>query len=110
MLKRIMLTLTFITAFSTVAIGLSSQAQAWRGGYYGRGYYGGGGYYGQPYRAYYAPRSVYYGPGPVAYRSYYGPGYARPYYPGYYAAPAYPVYYDSYYYGPPAGVSVSFGF
>ena len=99
MFKRIILTLLFVAAFSTVGLGLSNQAQAWRGGYYGR-----------PYRAYYAPRAAYYGPSAVPYRSYYAPRYVRPYYPTYYAAPAYPVYYDSYYYGPPAGVSVSFGF
>jgi len=101
MFKRIMLILTFVTAFSTVGIGLSNQAQAWRGGYYG---------YGRPYNAYYAPRAVYYGPAAVPYRAYYAPRVVRPYYPVYYAAPAYPVYYDSYYYGAPAGVSVSFGF
>jgi hypothetical protein len=102
MFKRILLTVTFIAAFSTIGIGVSNQAQAWRGGYYG---------YGRPYAAYYAPRGgYYYGPPVVPYRSYYAPRYVRPYYPGYYAAPAYPVYYDSYYYGPPAGVSVSFGF
>ena len=100
MFKRIMLTLTFIAAFSTIGIGLSNQAQAWRGGFYGR-----------PYGAYYAPapRAVYYGPTVVPYRAYYGPRVVRPYYPVYYAAPSYPVYYDGYY-PAPAGVSVSVGF
>ena len=100
MFKRIILTLTFVTAFSTIAIGLSNQAEAWRGGYY----------YGRPYGAYYAPRPVYYGPPAVPYRAYYGPRVVRPYYPVYYSAPAYPVYYDPYYYGAPGGVSVSVGF
>ena len=97
MFNRILLTLTFIAAFSTIGIGLSNQAQAWRGGYYGR-----------PYGAYYAPRAVYYGPAVVPYRAYYGPRIVQPYYPVYYAPPAYPVYYNNYY-APPAGVSVSFG-
>jgi hypothetical protein len=98
MFKRIMLTLTFIAAFSTVGIGLSNQAQAWRGGYYAR-----------PYGAYYAPRAVYYGPAVVPYRAYYAaPAVVQPY-PVYYAPPAYPVYYNNYY-APPAGVSVSFGY
>lgn len=97
MFKRIMLTLTFIAAFSTVGIGLSNQAQAWRGRYYGR-----------PYGAYYAPRAVYYGPAVVPYGAYYGPRIVQPY-PVYYAPPAYPVYYNNYY-APPAGVSVSFGY
>jgi hypothetical protein len=92
MFKRILLTLTFIAAFSAVGIGVSNQAQAWRGGYY----------YGRPYGAYYAPSAYYYGPavvGPVAvpYRAYYAPRYIRPYY--YYATPAYPVYYNGYYPG-----------
>jgi hypothetical protein len=98
MFKRILLTLTFIVAFGTVAIGLSNQAQAWRGGWYGR-----------PYGAYYAPRTAYYAPTVVPYRAYYGPRYVRPYYPVYYAQPAYPVYYNSYY-AAPAGVSVSYGY
>jgi hypothetical protein len=69
MFKRIMLALTFIAAFSTVGVGLSNQAQAWRGGYY----------YGRPYGAYYAPRAVYYGPAVVPYRAYYGPRIVQPY-------------------------------
>jgi hypothetical protein len=98
MFKRIALTLTFIAAFSTIAISLPNQAEAWRG-YYGRPYAG----------AYYAPRAVYYGPAVVPYRTYYGPRVVQPYYPVYYAPPAYPVYYNSYY-AAPAGVSVSFGY
>src|SRR6476620_2595244 len=98
MFKRILLTLTFIVAFSTIGIGVSNQAQAWRGGYY----------YGRPYRAYYAPQAVYYGPPVVPYRAYYGPRIVQPY-PVYYAAPSYPVYYNGYY-AAPAGVSVSVGY
>ena len=98
MLKRIALALTFLAAFSAAGIGISSQAQAWRGYYYGR-----------PYGAYYAPRAVYYGPTVVPYRAYYAPTVVQPYYPAYYAPPAYPVYYNNYY-APPAGVSVSFGY
>jgi hypothetical protein len=99
MFKRIMITLTFIAAFGTLAIGVSIPAQAWRGGYYGR-----------PYGAFYAPRAVYYGPPAVPYRAYYGPRIVQPsYYPVYYAPPSYPVYYNGYY-GAPAGVSVSFGY
>jgi hypothetical protein len=97
MIKRILLTLTFIAAFSAAGIGLSNKAQAWRG------------YYGRPYGAYYAPRAVYYGPAVVPYRAYYGPQVVQPYYPVYYAPPAYPVYYNNYY-APPAGVSVSVGY
>jgi hypothetical protein len=100
MFKRIVLTLTFVAAFNTIGIGLSNQAQAWRGGYYG---------YGRPYAAYYAPRAYYYGPTVVPYRAYYAPRVVRPYYPVYYGAPAYPVYYDGYY-AAPAGVSVSVGY
>ena len=98
MFKRILLTLTFIAAFSTIGVGFSNQAQAWRGGYYAR-----------PYGAYYAPRAVYYGPAAVPYRTYYAaPAVVQPY-PVYYAPPAYPVYYNNYY-APPVGVSVSYGY
>ena len=100
MFKRIMLTLTFIAAFSTVGIGLSNQAQAWRGG----------GFYGRPYGGYYGPRVAYYGAPVVPYRAYYGPRVVAPYYPVYYAQPAYPVYYSNGYYPAPGGVSVSVGF
>lgn len=103
MFKRILLALTFIAAFSTVGIGLSNQAQAWRGGYYGR-----------PYGANYAPRAAYYPRAVVPYRAYYGPRVVRPYYPvaypaapAYYSAP-YTVGYPDYYYGG-TGVSVSVG-
>lgn len=102
MFKRIMLTLTFIAAFGTAGLGLSNQAEAWRGGR--------GGYY-RPYNAFYAPRAVYYGPSVVPYRAYYGPRVVRPYYPVYYSQPYYAGYYPDYYYnGPRSGVSVSFGF
>jgi hypothetical protein len=100
MVKRILLALTFIAAFSMVGLSLPNQAQAWRGGYY----------YGRPYGAYYAPRAVYYGPTVVPYRAYYAPRVVRPYYypaPVYYGNP-YSGYPD-YYYGSP-GVSVSVGF
>ena len=100
MFKRIMLTLAFVAAFSTAGIGLTNTAQAWRGGW--------GGGWGRPYGAYYAPRAAFYRPAVFPYRAYYGPRIIAPYYPAYYAYP-YPVYSD-YYYGPPAGVSVSFGF
>ena len=100
MFKRILLSLTFIAAFSTVGIGLSNRAEAWRGGYYGR-----------PYGAYYAPRAVYYGPPVVPYNAYYAPRVVRSYYPVAYPAPVYYPY-NSYpvYYGAPAGVSVSVGY
>ena len=93
MLKRIMLTLTFVAAFSAAGAGLTNTAEAWRG-------------WGRPYRAYYAPAHI------TATTRRTVPTIARitrrrvyrPYYTNYYAYP------DYYYYGPPAGVSVSFGF
>jgi hypothetical protein len=102
MFKRVMLALTFIAAFSTAGIGLSNRADAWRGGWG----------WGRPYASYYyGPRVAYYGPRVVPYRAYYAPRIVRPYYayyPGsyYYSYPAY----ADYYYGPPAGVSVSVGY
>jgi hypothetical protein len=97
MVKRILLALTFIAAFSIVSLSLPDQAQAWRGYYYGR-----------PYAAYYAPAPVYYAPTVVPYRAFYGPRIIRPYYsaPAYYG---YPYAYPDYYYGSP-GVSVSVGY
>ena len=97
MFKRILLSLSFVAAFCTAGFCLSNQAEAWRGGYYGRPYY--------------VPRAAYYRPAVVPYRAYYGPRVVRPVYPAYYAAPAYPVYYGGYYGGYyPGGVSVSVGF
>ena len=83
MFKRIFLTLAFLAAFSTVGLGLSSSANAWR-------------YWGRPYGAYYygPPRVAYYG-GYAPYRAYYAPYYAPYYGPRVYTA-GYP--YD-YYYG-----------
>lgn len=97
MFKHILFVLT-LAAFGIVAFILSNEAQAWRGGYYGR-----------PYGAYYAPRAAYYGPTVVPYRAYYGPRVVRPYFypaPVYYGYP-YATYPDYYYYSP--GVSVSVG-
>jgi hypothetical protein len=104
MVKRIMLLLTFLAAFSTVGLGMANSASAWRG------------WYGAPYRSYY------YG-GPRVYRSYapYRAYYAAPYYSTYYAPPVYAAYPYGYYgypyaypgsyvYGPRAGVAVSFGY
>lgn len=101
MFKRIMLTLTFLAAFGTLGLGMTSSANAWRGWYGGpyRAYYGGPRVYAgyAPYRAYYAPS---YGYAPY----YAAPAYAYPY--GYYGYPyAYP---GSYVYGP--RVAVSFGY
>ena len=109
MFKKLLLGLTFVTAFTFVSTGVTDDAQAWRRWYGGR-----------PYVTYYsAPRSYYYGGyygGYTPYRSFYrGPIYGAPVY---YRQP-YPYYYDdyyygyggpAYYYGPPSGVSVSFGF
>ena len=97
MFKRITLMLAFLAAFTTVSVGVTDTAQAWRG------------YWGRPYGAYYAPRA-YYAP-VVPYRAYYGPRVYRSYYaPSYYAYPAYPAYYGDYYYGPRSSVSFSFGY
>ena len=98
MFKRILLTLTFIAAFSTVGIGLSNQAQAWRGGYYGR-----------PYGAYYAPRAVYYGPAVVPYRAYYAPARRTAVLPGLLRRAGVPGLLRRLL-RPPAGVSVSVGY
>jgi hypothetical protein len=100
MFKRILLTLTFMTAFSTVGIGLANRADAWRSYYY----------YPRPYAAYYAPRTVYYGPPVVPYRAYYAPPVVRPYYAYYPRRYYYYPPYADYYYGPPSGVSVSVGY
>jgi hypothetical protein len=94
MLRRILLGLTFLTAFSFVGVGVTDTAEAWRR--WGRGrsyvtYYGG------------APGSYYYS-GYRPYRTYYGPSYYRPYSSRYYYRQ------PGYYYGPRSGVSVSFGY
>lgn len=100
MFKRIMLALTFMAAFSSVGVGLTNEAHAWRS-------------WGRPYGAYYyGPPRGYYSGGYAPYRAYYAAPY--PYYrPRVYAAYPYDYYPypDSYYYyGPRSGVSVSFGF
>ena len=97
MIKKLLLGLTFVTAFTFMSAGVTENAQAWRRWYVGR-----------PYVTYYPRRAYYYG-GYVPYRSYYrGPIYGAP---RYYRQP-YPYYYDgpAYYYGPRSGVSVSVGF
>ncbi len=96
MMKRFLLALACIAAFTVVGFSLTNEAHAWRGGYYGR-----------PYRAYYGPPAVYYAPRAVPYRAYYAPQVVAPVvYPApvYYAPtyPAYPVY--------SPGVSVSVGY
>jgi hypothetical protein len=94
MLKRLLLALTFLSAFTFVGVGVPDTAEAWRRWGWGR-----------PYASYYygAPRA-YYG-GYVPYRTYYyGPRFYRPYRTYYYGGP------DYYYYGPRSGVSVSVGF
>jgi hypothetical protein len=99
MFRRLLLALTFVTAFISAGIGVASKAEAWRGDW-GRSY---------PYRSYYyGPRAAYYGPA-VPYNAYYGPRYVRPY-SAYYAYPAYGDYQYYNYYGPRSGVSVSFGY
>ena len=98
MFKRVLLALTFLTAFSFAGVGISETADAWgrwRGGPYVS-------YYAGPPRAYYY--NSYYSPYRTYYRSYYGPGYYRPYYGGYYYGG------PGYYYGPRSGVYVSVGF
>jgi hypothetical protein len=104
MIRKLLLGLTFVTAFGFTSASVTEDAQAWRRYYVGR-----------PYATYYSPRSYYYG-GYVPYRSYYrGPIYGAPRY----YRQSYPYYYDdyyygyggpSYYYGPRSGVSVSVGF
>ena len=100
MFKRIMLTLTFLAAFSTVGLGMAGSASAWRG------------WYGAPYRSYYYGPRVYSSYVPYrAYSPYYAPYYYSPrVYTAYpYDAYAYPYAYPaSYYYGP--RVAVSFGY
>jgi hypothetical protein len=92
MLRRVLLALTFLSAFSFVGIGVTDTAEAWRR-------------WGRPYVSYYygPPRAYPYG-AYVPYRAYYGPRY-RPFYRSYYYG--YP---DYYYYGPRSGVAVSFRF
>jgi len=84
MLKRLLLGLTCIVAFSTVGVGVTDTAEAY--GRWGRPW-------GRPAVSYYygPPRAYYYGgyaPYRTYYRSYYGPRYYEP---------------DYYYYGPPRG-------
>jgi hypothetical protein len=105
MIRKLLIALTFASAFTLVGVGVPEQAEAWRRWGWGRPYvtyysappsaYYGGYYGGYPYRTYYR--------GPAFYRSYYRP-YYRPYYSGYYDG------YPGYYYGPGSGVSVSVGF
>jgi hypothetical protein len=104
MFKRILLAMTFVAAFAAAGLVPADSANAWRG------------WYGRPYGAFYGR--------PVVYRSYapYRAYYAAPYYAPYYAPRVYAAYpYDygygypyaypgSYYYGPRAGVAVSFGY
>jgi hypothetical protein len=96
MLRRLLLGLTFVAAFTTVGVGFTDTAEAWRRWGWG---------YSRPYVSYYygPPRAYYYNRY-VPYRAYYGPRYYRPYYGGYYYGG------PGYYYGPRSGVSVSFGF
>ena len=96
MFKRIMLTLTFLAAFSTIGVGFTSSADAWRG-------------WRRPYAAYYygPPSAYYYGYG-TPYRAYYAPRYYRPY------SYSYPPYYygygpGAYYYGPRGRVAFRIG-
>jgi hypothetical protein len=93
MLRRLLLGLTFLAAFTTVGVGITDSAEAWRR------------WGGRPYVTYYSgpPRSYYYN-SYRPYRTYYGPRYYRPYYRSYYYGR------PGYYYGPRSGVSVSFGF
>jgi len=95
MMRRFLLALTFVTAFSFAGVGVTDTAEAWRR--WNRPYVG---YYGGP------PRAYYYGGGYAPYRTYYAPrNYYQPYYGGgYYGSPGY------YNYGPRSGVSVQFGF
>lgn len=100
MVKRILLALTFVAAFTAASVATPDSAEAWRR------------WGGRPYvTRYYAPPRVYYGaPYRSYYRGYYGPRYYAPrsyYYGNYYGDPGY-NYYN--YYGPRSGVSVSVGF
>lgn len=99
MVKKIVLAVTFVAAFSAAGLSYTTPAHAWRAwGAPGVAYYGGP--YVAPRTAYYAPYNTYYngpvvgGPVVVAPRPY------RPY-RTYYAGP-------DYYYSP--GVSYSYGY
>ena len=102
MVKKIVLAVTFVAAFSAVGLSYTKSAQAWRD--WGRPnavYYGGGAYV-APRAAYYAaPYETYYGgpvvAGPVAV----APRAYRPY-RAYYAAP------EGYYYGPSTAYSYGY--
>ena len=96
MVKKIVLAVTFVAAFSAVGFSYPSSAQAWRG--WGRPVY-----YGD---AYVAPRTAYYA---APYDTYYGgPVVAAPVvvaprpYRAYYAAPS------GYYYGPTTAYSYGY--
>jgi len=94
MIKRFLLLMTFVTAFTAVGASMPNTADAW-------GRWG----YRRPYM-------VYYGGPPAAYYGGYGP-YYRGYAPyGYYGPRVYRSYYGGpgYYYGPRGGVSFSVGF
>ena len=93
MLKRILLTLTFVAAFSATSLSLTDNAEArWRR-------------WGRPYSSYYyGPRAYdygYYAPYRTYYRSTYVP--RSYYYDSYYGYP------DYYYYAPGPRVSVGVG-
>jgi hypothetical protein len=96
MLRRILLGLTILAAFTTVGVGVTDSAQAW-------GRWGGN----RPYVTYYGgpPRAHYYD-SYVPYRAYYGPRVYRPLYGrSYFGDP----YYNGYH-GPRSGISLSVGF
>jgi hypothetical protein len=95
MVKRILLTLTFVATLAVAGLSATQSADAWGGcrrpwvsRYYGPAYYDAYVPYGTYYPAYYGPR----------YYSYGGPYYGNVYYPG------------SYYGYGRSGISVSFGF
>ena len=88
MLKRIILTLTFATAFGAAGLSLTDKADAqwrWNGPYtsyyYGTPAYDYGYYAPYQYRSYYAPQTYFYAP-----RAYY---YAPRPYTSYYYSPDY---------------------
>jgi hypothetical protein len=94
MLRQVLLSLTFLAAFTTFGVGVTDSAEAW-------GRWG----WRRPYVSYdYGPPRAYYYDAYVPYRAYYGPRFYRPYYGRYYYAG------PGYYYGPRAGVSVAIGF
>jgi hypothetical protein len=97
MLKRFLLSMTFLAAFTTLSVGVTDSAEAW------------GRWTNRPYVAYYGagPRPYYSGYTP--YRTYYGPRVYRPNYYGRYYANSY-YYDDPYYYGPRGRVAFSIGF